>query len=345
MKRKLIYTLAALAFAAFLPAEATTKWTLSGTKGTGQNSMTMTSDDDPALKITDVRLTASGETTLNIYGGKNFYDGCPEGSVDLDLTVPIYFGDDTTVQYSVAQLGNGTFSGNKQLRSVKLPSTLVSMEKENFKGCTSLKSVDMSLATGLKTMGVQVFNGCSSLEGYFYFPARITTLENNMFNGTKISGFYGPGITQIDSGAFRNCKTLRSIQFGPDMETFGQEAFRDQDNAMKTVLFEGDPPTSANYFDQGGNQFMDMPAANAVIYIPMNSAKNAPSDGWVAYKAAWEALAKDNKKENTFKLPSYDAESDSWTDGSMYNQNVKRSFVVRCWDPSDTSATAALLAY
>ena len=349
MKRKLIYTLAALALAAAQPAEATTKWTLSGALGTGGNAMTMTSDDDPALKITDVRLTASGATTLNIYGGKNFYDGCPEGSVDLDLTVPIYFGDDTTVQYSVAQLGNGTFSGNKQLRSVKLPSTLVSMEKENFKGCTSLKSVDMSLATGLTTIGPQVFSGCSSLEGYFYFPAGITTLENNMFNGTKISGFYAPGMASMENHVFYNVTTLEAIQFGPNMNSFGKEAFKDQGQAIKTVFFEGDPPTTKTYFDRDGNQFMDMLKANAVIFVPMNAAKNAISDGWKTYledtESGWTSSAV--QQDNEYTLPAYDAETGVWTDGSLYNGNgsVKRTYILRCWDPSDTSATAALLAY
>ena len=351
MKRKLVYTLAALALAAAQPAEATTKWTLSGALGTGGNAMTMTSDDDPALKITDVRLTASGATTLNIYGGKNFYDGCPEGSVDLDLTVPIYFGDDTTVQYSVAQLGNGTFSGNKQLRSVKLPSTLVSMEKENFKGCTSLKSVDMSLATGLTTMGPQVFNGCSSLEGYFYFPAGITTLENNMFNGTKISGFYAPGMASMENQVFYNVKTLETIQFGPNMNSFGREAFRDQGQVIRTVFFEGNPPTTKTYFDRGGNQFMDMLGANAVIFVPMNAAKNAISDGWKTYledtESGWTSSAVQTANTNTYTLPAYDAETGVWTDGSLYNGygSVKRTYILRCWDPSDTSATAALLAY
>lgn len=348
MKRKLAFALAALVLAA-ITAEATTKWTLSGTPDTNANRTKMTSDDDPALTITDVRLDDSGAKTLNIYGGKNFYDGCPEGSVDLDLTVPIYVGDDTSVQYSVARLGNGTFSGNKQLRSVKLPATLVSMEKENFWGCTSLKSVDMSLATGLKTIGPQVFSGCSSLEGYFYFPAAITNLANNMFNGTKISGFYAPGMASMENHVFYNVKTLETIQFGPNMNAFGREAFKDQGQVMKTVFFEGDPPTTKTYFDRGSNQFMDMLRANAVIFVPMNAAKNAISDGWKAYledtEDGWTSSAV--QTANKYTLPTYDAETGVWTDGSLYNGNggAKRTYILRCWDPSDTSATAALLAY
>lgn len=351
MKRKLIYTLAALALAAALPAKATTKWTLSVTPDTNANRTTMTSDDDPAITIIDVRLTANGASTLAIYNNRNneFYTGCPDGSVDLDLSAPICNSDGETVQYTLAWIGSNTFQDNKKLRSVKCPASLTSLGDECFKGCSNLQKADLSPATGLTSFGKQVFNACTSLTGYFSLPLAITALQNNAFNGTKISGFYAPGMTSMDNHVFYNVKTLETIQFGPNMNSFGREAFRDQGQVMKTVFFEGDPPTTKTYFDRGGNQFMDMLSANAVIFVPMNAAKNAISDGWKAYledtEDGWTSPAV--QTDNKYTLPSYNAETGVWTDGSLYNGNggAKRTYILRCWDPSDTSATAALLAY
>lgn len=351
MKRKLIYTLAALALAAALPAKATTKWTLSGTPDTNANRTTMTSDDDPAITIIDVRLTANGSSTLAIYNNSNneFYTGCPDGSVDLDLSAPICNSDGETVQYTLAWIGSNTFQDNKKLRSVKFPASLTSLGNECFRGCSNLQKADLTPATGLTSFGTQVFNACTSLTGYFYLPPAITALQNNAFNGTKISGFYAPGMASMDNQVFYNVKTLETIQFGPNMNSFGKEAFRDQGQVIRTVFFEGDPPTTKTYFDRGGNQFMDMLSANAVIFVPMNAAKNAISDGWKAYledtEDGWTSPAV--QTDNKYTLPSYNAETGVWTDGSLYNGNggAKRTYILRCWDPSDTSATAALLAY
>ena len=350
MKKQYLLPLIAATTAA-LPASATTRWTLSGTPDINANRTTMTSDDDPAITILDVRLTANGASTLAIYNNSNneFYTGCPDGSVNLDLSAPICNSDGETVQYTLAWIGSNTFQNNKKLRSVKFPASLTSLGNECFKGCSNLQKADLSPVTGLTYFGTQVFNACTSLTGYFYLPPAITALQNNAFNGTKISGFYGPGITQIDNDAFRNCKALRSIQFGPNMNSFGKEAFRDQGQVIRTVFFEGDPPTTKMYFDRGGNQFMDMLRANAVIFVPMNAAKNAISDGWKAYledtEDGWTSPAV--QTANKYTLPSYNAETGVWTDGSLYNGNgsVKRTYILRCWDPSDTSATAALLAY
>ena len=211
-------------------------------------------------------------------------------------------------------------------------------------------------------MGPQVFNGCSSLEGYFYFPAGITTLENNMFNSTKIEGFCGPGVTTIKNDAFQSCKSLKSVElnsvetiekqafqkcsalqsvrFGPNVTTFGERAFH-EDSSISAVMFEGDPPPSGKYFDQGGNHFIDFPKNGAVFYIPFNSAKNGPTEAWTAYADSWAAL----KDGNAMTFPAL--ADGQWTDGSIINNIVSpsKTFVLRFWDPSDTSATAALLAY
>lgn len=102
-----------------------------------------------------------------------------------------------------------------------------------FMACTALVDV---VAPKLSKVGVQTFNGCTSL----FFPSRwdverqctdldsITTIGKENFRGTALSGrisFKGCTMASTASGLFQNC-TITEIELKPEGEhDFGAKTF------------------------------------------------------------------------------------------------------------------------
>lgn len=126
MKRKLIYTLAALAFAAALPVRADFYWLAVGihyNAGYNQNGglgnyLILTNDNLEVtnykpVKLYDVRRTVDGGTKLrkiNNQNGTAPYDGCPYGGAHYDLTLPIRDKDGN--EFTFVGLDSEAFNGN-----------------------------------------------------------------------------------------------------------------------------------------------------------------------------------------------------------------------------------------
>ena len=75
-------------------------------------------------------------------------------------------------------IGKCAFAGCSALQSAELPTTLISIGANAFKGCASLTRV--LLPDNLKTLGDCAFEGCSSLEGV-NIPKKVASVSANMF--------------------------------------------------------------------------------------------------------------------------------------------------------------------
>ena len=69
-------------------------------------------------------------------------------------------------EYTVAGIGCNAFSGEKQLRSLRIPETVRIIGDNAFSECTSLQSIEFS--EGLTELGTKVFFSCKAeLEEYY----------------------------------------------------------------------------------------------------------------------------------------------------------------------------------
>ncbi|MBE6537580.1 MAG: hypothetical protein E7673_06480 [Ruminococcaceae bacterium] len=177
---------------------------------------------------------------------------------NLDCSVTGYKGSLTEVVipeaidgYTVKTISSGAFQNNKNLVSVKLPSTVTTIGSNAFRDCTSLISVD--LPSGLTTVDSYAFSGCSSLSSVT-LPDSITYLYSSVFSGcaslTSINiplslvncslnyAGYGPfggssitsfaipdGMKKIPNHLFEGHSLLTEIAIPDSVEIIGEAAF------------------------------------------------------------------------------------------------------------------------
>ena len=140
----------------------------------------------------------------------------------LDTGVPRNIGDEliiaitliTTFTYTNnsettsedTSLTSGSYSNNT-LKTIVVGIDVTSIADGAFLILTSLLSVTFDLGSKIETIGVNAFNGCSSLNENIIFPSSLTS---------------------IGSYAFYNCSSLTSVTFeeGSQLETIGSSAFK-----------------------------------------------------------------------------------------------------------------------
>lgn len=126
---------------------------------------------------------------------------------------------------TMTTIESSAFESSK-LRSAYLPKSLRDIPEKCFYKCVNLNTV--SLVTGLVTMGVSAFEGCSSLVS-LNIPTTVTVIESYCFN--NCSSWTGvlnlpSNLTSIGSSAFKGCKSLTGALTLPSKITsIGSSAF------------------------------------------------------------------------------------------------------------------------
>ena len=313
MKRLIPLALCALA----LPAGAATKWTFSG-----QATGTLTSDDETPTVIKDVRVSDWTARTITIFN----HNTNPLANGDVDLSLPIE--DASGNVWTLVAIARQAFQNNSDLTSIKVPASVKNIDYFAFLNCPNLESFELEEGTKLSSLGMQVFNGCSSLKTPVAVPRAVKEIGTYLVTNTKVPSFSALGATNIASKALQSVSTLKAVEFGDAIETLGTE------------LMSGCPLLAQiRWHDKVPSSFGDMLTVNGRIpascafYIPYDAENDTASAAWLAFQATWTAA------ENTFTLPSR-AENGAWTDGSIAVKG-KTAHPVRYWRPGATSALFA----
>ena len=146
----------------------------------------------------------------------------------------------------ITQLGYMNFQDSINLKEVRLPSSLVSLDnrvffnctsleeiylpdgvvsvKDAFKQCTALKTVHMP--EGLETLGRSMFEGCSSLDNVV-IPSSTKEISDSAFlDCTSLKNItMHDGITKIGNMAFGRCPSLKNIELPQSLQIIGDMAF------------------------------------------------------------------------------------------------------------------------
>ena len=154
----------------------------------------------------------------------------------------------------VNKIEDRAFANCEELRSIKLPHSIIEIGKEAFEECSNLQIVDMSQCTQLEKIGTNAFRKCKSLSklllpkslkeiGEFAFEecsnlqivdmSQCNSLEmigENAFSGCSSAEFVFPeefeSLKCIYSCAFENCKKITSFPFSKALNKMNFSAFK-----------------------------------------------------------------------------------------------------------------------
>jgi len=194
------------------------------------------------------KSTVDGNTvyTCNNCGyvktAKNTVDGFLYADVEGGVQIITYQGSDVNITVpatlngkKVVSIGDYAFANatNKtSIKSVTLPTSVSSIGRAAFNGCSALTSVN--IPAGVKRIEKETFLGCSSL-GNITIPYGVNFIGDSAFQNSAISSIVIPcSVTTIGGSAFRGCENLGSVVI-PDSVTSLGAAFM-ACSALKSVV-------------------------------------------------------------------------------------------------------------
>lgn len=155
----------------------------------------------------------------------------------------------------IQYIGTCAFAGFENLEHVSLPSTLYSIERQAFYGCSSLRGIEIPDSVGYIDM--QAFANCSSLEE-ITLPSDLWTIHYGVFQWcTALENVYIPrSVTTIEEMAFLECDNL-NVYYGGSQEDWSEVVFFDDEIKNATKYYK-----AAALFDttESNIVFSDVPA-------------------------------------------------------------------------------------
>ncbi len=174
------------------------------------------------------------ERTTPLTLGSGAFSNCT-GLTDFDFS---YIGS----------IGHGAFENCTGFTSIILPKdAAITLDNSSFQGCTNLKTV--RLPDCIKIIPDRCFYGCTSLESIE--TAKLTEIEDGAFYNCKslkdFSFAQDNDLSNVGNDAFYNCELLTEISL-PDIKYIGEEAFYNCYNLSEVTFGEGLKSITARAF-------------------------------------------------------------------------------------------------
>lgn len=119
-----------------------------------------------------------------------------------------------TLHEGLETVGDNAFGGCSGITEIRLPDSVRKLGGYAFKDCTELEKI--MLNQGLEEIGLGVFKGCGKLTGTIILPDSVTTIRQDAFVDSSLSGVHvGSGLTILESGAFPD--TIRLTTNNPEV--------------------------------------------------------------------------------------------------------------------------------
>lgn len=153
----------------------------------------------------------------------------------------------------VVEIKDGNFSGCKSLTEITFPK-FRKLASSTFANCSNMVPTnELVFADDMTEIGADAFNGCSKLSGTVVFPSLLTTIKEEAFSGTSITGVdfsrcadlatlekaifakcdslsaidmsACTSLTSLSNSFAENCDNLASVILPPNLETINEKSF------------------------------------------------------------------------------------------------------------------------
>ena len=207
------------------------------------------------------------------------YDYNDYGYLEIPSTV-----EHEGIIYTVTGIGHHAFNGTKNLSSVSLPNTIITIKQYAFDECHSLASIE--LPESVEQIEDYAFRYCSCLTS--------VTMGNH--------------VTSIGIGAFQYCSSLTSIVIPSSMTTIGNGAF--DCGYINTVISQAQNPPIiyGRTFPKRTSQTLYVPAGSLSLY--------AAADYWKEFKMIVEnsRINFDDAQVEAICVNNWDSNGDGYLD-------------------------------
>ena len=126
----------------------------------------------------------------------------------------------------IERIGDSAFSGCEKLTGdLRIPDSVTDIGYRAFYACKGLNGT-LTLPSGLKNLGNSAFEECTGMTGELTLPTGLETLGGYAFANTTFTGSLTvPGVKEIGSYAFSDCKGFTSLTLSEGTEHIGECAF------------------------------------------------------------------------------------------------------------------------
>jgi hypothetical protein len=120
-------------------------------------------------------------------------------SIDAEADIPSHIDG-----VPVIKIGKNAFKANTQIKTVRIPNTVIEIGESAFEKCSVLSRVEWS--EELRVIEKRAFCGCEQIEGALILPKNIKSVGVNAFSGCPFSALEIPdGVETLANGAFDSC--------------------------------------------------------------------------------------------------------------------------------------------
>ena len=175
-----------------------------------------------------------------------------------------------TLPSSIEEIGEQAFNGSA-LTSFTGSSSLTTINKEAFRDCRSLTSVDLS-GTGVKTLAYGLFRYCDKLEELL-LPSEMNLYESYCFDGTALKSLE-VNAEEVGADALFNMPKLEEIRFvNKNLSTLKENTLTSLPS-LKTVDFGEYVSRLEAHFISDCPQFENVVISQAMEVIDKNAFEN-----------------------------------------------------------------------
>lgn len=155
---------------------------------------------------------------------------------DENVVIPEYFKEGM-----VTQISSRAFWNNTAIKTVTIPTLVVSIGLSAFEGCTSLETVNVEIGNAMSYIGPSAFKDCTNLVDVEDILTRdVRQINSSVFSGcSSLEEIYISGrVTNIESSAFFGMTNLKRITVDSSNIYFSQDSMGRLYNYTKTKLIK-----------------------------------------------------------------------------------------------------------